>query len=425
VVRDGFRFDLGGHRFFTKNRSVFEFVAGLLGDDLLSVPRLSRIHFRGRFVDYPIRPLNALLNVGPVTTLRVLKDLLLISLRKQRGPAASLEEWMTASFGTTLYETYFKVYAEKVWGMRADRIHADLAAQRVKGLGLADTIRNAVFRRSARARESMVERFHYPRLGYGQICDRMAAELTEERVALQSEPVRVAHDGKRIVAVDVAGPGGATRAARPEHVISSIPITTLVRLFDPPPPEPVRRAADGLGFRAVVFAAVFVDLPSVRPESWIYFPAPEVSFGRTTEPRNWSAAMAPAGKTSLVAEHFCDAGDATWRASDEEIVRRTVADFVRLRLFGASRVLGSCVVRAARAYPRMDVGHKERLAVIESWLDGFGNLQVVGRSGMFRYHNTDHVIEAGLGAAANVLGGTVDLRAVNSELTYHESRRSA
>ena len=136
--------------------------------------------------------------------------------------------------------------------------------------------------------------------------------------------------------------------------------------------------------------------------------------------------MAPPGMTSIVAEHFCDAGDATWRASDEELVRRTVSDLTqRLGLFAASRVLGSCVVRAARAYPRMDVGHKERLAVIERWLDRFGNLQVVGRSGMFRYHNTDHVIEAGLGAAANVLGGTVDLRAVNAELAYHESRRIA
>lgn len=424
VVKNGFRFDLGGHRFYTQKRAVFDFVAGLLGDDLLRVPRLSRIHFRGRFVDYPIRPLNALLNVGPVTSLKIAWDLLGVALRRKARAPRSLQDWMESNYGRTLFETYFKVYAEKVWGMPADRIHPDLAAQRVKGLDLIATVANALWPRRRRA-ESMVEAFHYPRLGYGQICERMALELGPA-VLLETQPIGLRHEGDRIVGADLRASDGRRWSMSPEHVVSSIPIPVTVGLLDPPPPPEVVRAASGLRFRAVVFVAVFVDAPSVRPESWIYLPSPEISFGRITEPRNWSAAMAPEGKTSVVAEHFCDPGDPTWSLSDEEIAARTVRDLTGvLGFFRPEQVIDCAVVRAAAAYPCMDTEHTEKLRVVEEYLDRFVNLQVIGRGGMFRYHNTDHVIETAFAAAGNILGEAADIRAINTELTYHEERRPA
>src|SRR5262249_6872875 len=158
-----------------------------------------------------------------------------------------------------------------------------------------------------------------------------------------------------------------------------------------------------LGFRAVVFVAVFLARASVREESWIYFPSREISFGRTVEPRNWSAELAPPGTTSIVAEHFCDEGDATYRASDAELVQRTVGDLGKLGFCAPREVLGATVTRVPRAYPRMDVEHKRHLQVIESWLDGFPNLQTVGRAGLYRYHNTDHVIETAFAAVENLL----------------------
>lgn len=421
--RAGFRFDLGGHRFYSKNADVNRFVVDLLGEDAIDVDRLSRIHFRGRFVDYPLRPLNALRNVGAGTSLRIARDLVRLSLRsRDASPPRSLEDWMLRNYGRTLYETYFKVYAEKVWGLPADRIHPDLAAQRVKGLDLAATVLNALFPRRRRAVESMVERFLYPRFGYGQICDNMHAQLGRA-VQLCAWPVRIRHDGRRVTAVTVRDADGGERTSSPEHVVSSIPTPVLLRLFDPAPPAAVQQAAESLGFRGVVFVAVFVDRPTVRPESWIYFPSPDISFGRTTEPRNWSPAMSPAGKTSVVAEHFCDPGDATWRLGDDELARRTVDDLAsKLRFFERREVLGHAVVRAPFAYPRMDTDHKRHLQTIEGWLDQFANLQVVGRTGMFRYHNTDHVIETAFAAVSRILGGDADPRAVNTELVYHEEK---
>jgi protoporphyrinogen oxidase len=427
IERMGFRFDLGGHRFYTKKREVHEFVAALLGDDFLTVPRLSRIHFRGRFVDYPIRPVNALRNVGLGTSLRIAADLLRLSVRPRKHAPRSLADWMETNYGRTLFETYFKVYAEKVWGMPADRIHPDLAAQRVKGLNLLQTLRHAVFPKSAVAVESIVERFHYPRFGYGQICAAMAQELARDAaVSLETTPVRIAHDGRRVRGVVVAGPDGSRCTIAPEQVVSSIPITALLRALDPAPPAAVQQAVDELGYRAVVFVAAFLDVPSVRPESWIYFPSPDISFGRITEPRNWSAALSPAGQTSIVAEHFCDPGDRVYGMPDDEIVRLTVRDLSeKLGFFAPEQVLGACVVRAPAAYPRMSVDHKRPLQVIEGYLDGFANLQTVGRGGLYRYHNTDHVIETAFAAATNILGGRADVRAVNSELVYHEERRTA
>jgi protoporphyrinogen oxidase len=422
VERQGFRFDLGGHRFYTKNAEVLGFVADLLGDELLEVPRLSRIHFRGRYVDYPIRPLDALRNVGPGTALRILRDVAMLSFRRGRR-AASLEQWMLDHYGKTLYETFFKVYAQKVWGLPGDRIDAGLAAQRVKGLDLRDTLLNALFPRRKLARESLVERFWYPRLGYGRICERMREQMPPGSIALETAPVRIAWERARVVRVDLADSAGRAFSVRPEHLVSSIPVTSLLALLDPPPPPEVRRAAQALGFRGVVFVALFLARPRVREESWIYFPSPEVSFARTTEPRNWSTALCPPGTTSIVAEHFCDEGDAVFRARDEDLVGLTVTDLAdRLGLFARSEVIGSCVVRAPRAYPRMDVGHGEPLRVIEAWLDTIENLHPIGRAGLYRYHNTDHVIETAFAAAETILGRRRDVRAVNSELAYHEAR---
>ncbi|MCA8952722.1 MAG: FAD-dependent oxidoreductase [Planctomycetes bacterium] len=424
IERDGFRFDLGGHRFYSKNPAVTGFFADVIGDDLIEVDRRSSIHFRGRFVDYPIRPWNALRHVGPLTAARIAADLVRLGLRRTPpGAPRSLEDWMLRNYGRTLYETYFKVYAEKVWGLSAQDIDAGLAAQRVKGLDLRATLVNALFRRRPAAVESMVERFHYPRFGYGQFCDNLAAELGQ-RVATSTEPVRIRHDGRRLTAIELAGGGVAT--CSPEVVVSSIPVTALVRLLDPAPPAAVQQAVDGLGFRAVVFAAVFVDRPSVRPESWIYFPSPAISFGRVTEPRNWSPDLAPADKTSIVAEHFCDVGDATWRQDDAALVARATRDLTaELGFFAPDEVLGSAVVRAPAAYPRMDTGHRGRLETIERYLDGFANLQVIGRGGMYRYHNTDHVIETAMACVDRLTGGAADPRAVNTELAYHEEKRTA
>lgn len=427
VEHEGFRFDLGGHRFYSKNPAVRTFFADVIGTDLLEVRRLSRIHFRGRLVDYPIRPLNALRHVGPWTAARILCDLLAVSLRRRAPAPRSLQDWMIAHYGRTLFATYFQVYAEKVWGMPAGEIHADLAAQRVKGLDLWATLRNALLPGSRRAVESMVDRFHYPRWGYGQFCDNLAAELrADDCVHTHTEPVCIRHDGARVTAVVLRGPDGRTLTVQPDHVLSSIPVPALVRLFDPPPPAGVLQAAGGLGFRAVVFVAVFVDRPGVRPESWIYFPSPEISFGRITEPRNWSPQLAPAGRTSIVAEHFCENGDATWRLDDRAITARTVDDLAgRLHFFDRGEVLGSKVVRVPAAYPRMDTGHKARLAVVERWLDRFANVQAIGRGGMFRYHNTDHVIETAMAAVDRLGGGTADPRVVNTELLYHEETKPA
>lgn len=425
-VRDGFRFDLGGHRFYTRKQEVHDFVAGLLGDDLLLVPRRSTIHFRGRFVDYPLRPWNALRNVGPSTALAIGRDLLGLGLRRRpSSPPRSLADWMLQSYGKTLFETYFRVYAEKVWGMPAHHIDAGLAAQRVKGLDLWATLRNMVRPRSAGAKESMVERFHYPRLGFGMICEAMARELGPQRIHLDTEPIRLRHDGGMVRSVDLRHGDGTVRHTPVEQVISSIPLPALVRLCDPAPPAAVQQACDALSFRAVVFVAVFLACPSVRPESWIYFPSPEISFGRITEPRNWSAQMAPPGMTSLVAEHFCDPGDPVWRTDDAVLLARTIDDLVKLGFIRRDQVVGSAVVRAPGAYPRMDVDHHRHVAAVDAWLSGLRNLQAIGRAGLYRYHNTDHVIETGLAAASNLLGGSVDVRAINSELAYHEEKASA
>ena len=400
IVRDGFRFDLGGHRFHTKDKAVEALVRDLLGDELRKVGRKSQIYMNGRFFDYPLKPLNSLSGLGLSTVARIIMDYAIERIKAlfQPDPGDSLEDWVVRNFGRKMFDIYFKVYSEKVWGIPCNRISRSWVERRIEGLSLATAIKNAFSSAVGRDLPTLIDNFLYPALGIGRLSDRFAEEINRTGCVHTSSPVqRVMHDGRTITSV-LAGPVGDLTEVVADHYVSTIPLTALAGMMDPAPPQQVLEAASSLGYRDLVIAAVVVDKPVVTELSWLYIPDEDFPFGRIHEPKLWSSDMAPPEKTLLVVEFFCFKGDSLWNSSDEQIMEHSREGLQKLGFLEPEEVSKGWVLRIPGAYPLFEIGYEAHARVLMDYFSAFENLVIAGRSGKFAYLNMDHAIASGMEA---------------------------
>jgi len=423
VVRDGYRFDLGGHRFFTKSDEVRALWDEVLGDELLLRPRLSRIYWNGRFLDYPLRALDVIRKLGIVELTRCSASYFGAAFRRG-GDDATFEQWVSSRFGRRLFELFFRSYTEKVWGVPTSELRAEWAAQRIRNLSFATAARDAFLGDGAKRVRSLINEFQYPRFGPGQMWEAMAARVADlgGELLLDSPVERIELDGDGVAAV-VAG--GCRHEAR--AVISSLPLPTTVALASPCAPAHVGRAAEGLRFRDFLTVALIVDGDDLFPDNWIYVHDPDVQVGRIQNYRSWSSSMVPAPDVSSIGlEYFCFEGDELWSRSDDELVALATREIEQLGLADRARVRAGHVVRVPKAYPIYDAHYAMRIAAIRRWLDTIGNLQQVGRNGLHRYNNCDHSSLTAMRAVENLLGPTAhDVWAVNADSVYHEEHVEA
>ena len=420
-----YRFDLGGHRFFTKMPHVQTMWQELLGSKLLSVPRLSRIHYDGKFFDYPLRAGNALRGLGPLNALRILFSYLWWQQRPY-PVEETFEQWVTNRFGKRLYEIFFKTYTEKVWGIPCAEIRADWAAQRIQGLSLAKAILTATsLQRRSASIKTLIHRFQYPELGPGQMWEacRDQVEARGNHVLLNHRVKQVEWWESRVHAVVADTPHGPVRLDA-DHVVSSMPLRSLLRTLSPAAAEPALAAAKGLRYREFVAVALILDRTDLFPDNWVYIHTPGVKVGRIQNLNNWSAAMVPdPGRTCLCFEYFCFKGDALWTSPDATLIALATEELGTLGLARGARVVDGCVVRVPKAYPVYDVGYRERLSAIRRQIDPIDNLHTVGRNGMHKYNNQDHSMLTAMMAVWNMQGATHDLWEVNTDFEYHEEQR--
>ena len=415
-VRDGYRFDLGGHRFFTKSGEVARLWEELLGPQLLVRPRLSRIYWRGRYIKYPLRLGDVVARVGPVELVRCLASYAAAQLRPRRDE--SFDDWVSARFGRRIFELFFKTYTEKVWGVGTDELRAEWAAQRISDLSVWRAVRAALPGRG-KAPKSLIEEFRYPRLGPGQMWEEMARRVLagggELRLCAPVE--RIELDGGRVAAVRAGGERIEVAAA-----ISSIPLRSAVAAASPAAPPPVAGAAAGLRYRDFLTVALVIEGEPPFPDNWIYVHDPGARVGRIQNFRAWSPWMAPRpGRSCLGLEYFCFEGDELWEMDDEELVALGRREVEALGLLPAARVTGGHVVRVPKAYPVYDPEYARRVETIRAWLEGIENLQQIGRNGLHRYNNSDHSMLTAMRAVENLCDGAAhDLWAVNADSVYHE-----
>jgi protoporphyrinogen oxidase len=426
VQYKGFRFDLGGHRFFTKIAPVQRLWQELLGDQLIKVPRLSRIIYNGRFFDYPLRPMNALRGLGLWDAVLIVASYLKWHYRPY-PVEETFEQWVTNRFGRRLYETFFRTYTEKVWGVPCSEIRAEWAAQRIQGLTLARGVINAAsLNRRSTEIKSLIHEFDYPRLGPGQMW-----EICRDRVVAAGHAVPLGHPVTRLeveageVRRVVVRTAGGERTFAADHVIATMPLQQLVRALHPEPTPAMQTAAAGLAYRDFVLVALVLRRAEVFPDNWIYVHTPGVSVGRIQNFGNWSAAMvAEPGTTCLGMEYFCFEGDRLWSASDQDLASLAAGELETLGLAGRDDVVDAAVVRVPKAYPIYDGAYRRHLADVRAGIDPIANLHTIGRNGMHKYNNQDHSMLTAMLTVENLAGAQHDVWAVNTDFEYHEEQRT-
>jgi protoporphyrinogen oxidase len=423
----GYRFDIGGHRFFSKSSEINLLWKEILGDEFISRTRLSRIYYDRKFFYYPLKPVDALWKLGLWRAARIMLSYLRARLQPIK-PERSFEDWVVNRFGRQLFDIFFKSYTEKVWGMPTSEISADWAAQRIKGLSLTKAVLSALLgaakSRDGEVIKTLIDEFQYPRLGPGQMWETARDRINAQggAVHLDRKVVRVEHNEDAVTALIALDSRGRLTRYLGSHFLSTMPVRELIRAMDPPAPAEVVAAAEALKYRDFLSVVLIVDRPETFPDTWIYIHEPDVRVGRIQNFKNWSPDLVPdPSRSSLGLEYFCFEGDELWNSTDADLLALGRREIDAIGLVPASAVIDGCVVRMPKAYPVYDDVYQDNLAVIRGWLARLGNLELAGRNGMHKYNNQDHSMMTALLAARNILGlGRYDTWKVNTDAEYHE-----
>jgi protoporphyrinogen oxidase len=424
----GYRFDIGGHRFFSKSEDVERLWDEILPEPMLERPRKSRIFYQGKFYSYPIRPFEALANLGPVEAARCVASHLWARLRPIK-PVRSFQDWVTNAFGYRLFSIFFKTYTEKVWGMDCRDISADWAAQRIRGLSLSRAVLNAFACRPSDRHatvKTLINTFRYPRLGPGMMWEAAAAKAKAAgaRLLQGTRVTELAWDpDQRTWEAETSGPDGKEHL-RAAHIVSSIPLAQLPEMLTPRLSDAAISAATALRYRDFLTVALVMRERNRFDDNWIYVHDPDVRVGRIQNYKSWSPDMVPDAATACYGlEYFCNDGDDLWARPDADLVALAASEIAKLGLASADDVLDGTVVRQPKAYPVYDADYEAHVNVVRAELEErFPTFHAVGRNGMHKYNNQDHAMMTAMLTVENIVAGSrkFDTWQVNDEAEYHE-----
>src|SRR2546429_649299 len=432
VTYNGFHFDIGGHRFFSKSKAVEDLWTEILPNDMLVRARSSRIFYAGKFFSYPLKPFEALLKLGIIRSTLCILSWLKARLFPLRSPR-NFEEWVSNQFGKRLFNTFFKSYTEKVWGMSCKEISADWAAQRIKGLSLGSAIKNALFPQRyngdrTKVIKTLINSFRYPRRGPGMMWEACAEKMKAlgGRLEMGCRVSRCSYDetsGNWTVAYKDRQ--GDLQAIEAEHVISSAPMRELMCGLSPTVSERVKHAAESLKYRDFLTVMLILKDRRMFDDNWIYIHDPRVKVGRVQNFRSWSPEMVPEpDKVCYGLEYFCFEHDGLWDSSDPDLIELAKRELVEIGLSREGDFIDGCVVRQKKAYPVYDDDYALHVATIRQELETrYPNLHLVGRNGMHKYNNQDHAMMTAMLCVENIVANTklYDLWQVNGDAEYHES----
>ncbi|NQT79715.1 MAG: NAD(P)/FAD-dependent oxidoreductase [Candidatus Aminicenantes bacterium] len=421
VSYKNYLFDIGGHRFFTKYEEVKDIWKKILGDNFLTRPRLSRIYYNNSFFYYPLKPLNALKNLGLRNSFLVLLSYINSQISPYKN-VTNFEEWISNKFGKKLFQIFFKTYTEKVWGIPCKEIQADWAAQRIKSLSLGKAILNSIGFIKRGQVTTLIGEFQYPRRGPGQMWDS-ARDLVQKQggtVKLNSKVKRFAKKGNKIISI-LTESNGSLQEITGDYFLSSIPLKELIESIDPPAPNDVLEAARRLRYRDFFTVGIVINKANIFPDNWIYIHSPEVRVGRIQNYKNWSPEMVPDSQTtSLGLEYFCFVTDEIWKKDEYELIELGKKEVVQLKFTTRDQISDGFVLKSPKTYPIYDEGYQERINIIKNYLSTIGNLQTMGRNGLHRYNNQDHSMLSAILAVRNILGEKYSTWDINIDDEYHE-----
>ncbi len=429
VSLSGFMFDMGGHRFFTKNEEVNKFWQEVLGDNFIKRNRLSRICYKDKFYNYPLKLSNVIGNLGLVESFLVLG-----SYVKQKvfpyKKEDDLERWYINRFGKRLFYHFFKNYTEKLWGIPCEQINSKWGAQRIKNLSVTSAIKNAIFpqKNGKEVIKTLIDSFNYPKKGAGQMYDMAAEKIIEMggKILKKTEVIKLITKDNIIESVKVRDENGE-RIIDADEIISSMPLNELVKKIDNVDEE-IRGVAETIRFRGFLTICLIMNQGKSFSDNWIYIHSPEVKMGRIQNFKNWSPFMLPSeDKTTLGLEYFCNEGDDFWNTPDKELIKIGLDELEKIGLGNKKDYIDGLVERVACGYPVYNNDYETKVEKLKEFISRFRNFQTIGRQGLFRYNNMDHSILSGFYAGENILNNNreLDVWTINAEEEYHEEKRES
>ena len=416
-----YRYDIGPHRFFTKNREVYDLFIKMLGDDAVRVNRKTRILFKNAYFDYPLSPVNALFGLGLLESIQIGFSYIFARIKGylKLSKIENFEDWVIDKFGKKLFNNFFKNYTEKVWGIDCKLIGKDWAAQRIKGLSLSTAIKFALFPNSKKKPKTLIDVFYYPRLGAGMLWEKFEEYLINNGISVQKNSYVKSvkeYENKQVLTY-FENDNQKTISA--DHILFSNPLLNFIKFYNPTVPSNVLTSANKLEYRNHISVHITVD-KKLFDDNWIYIHSPDLKMARIADFTNFSDAMSKDGEYPLTLEYFCFSDEKIWNQDNSEIIEFALDELKKI-FTQEFNVIHSDVTRNPKAYPVIKTGYEEDINVIKDWLATKDNITAIGRSGMFKYNNQDHAMATGLYAVRTLLGeGNFDPWSVNVDGEYHE-----
>ncbi len=424
----GYRFDIGGHRFFSKSQEIEDLWTELLPHDFIIRPRSSKILYRNNFFPYPLKPFITFFRLGAVESFHCLFSYIATKFSNSTKPA-NFEEWIVSRFGKRLFEIFFKTYTEKVWGRPCTQISADWAEQRVQDFSLTTALKEMLipsYLRFRKGPKTLITSFRYPRLGPGMLWDETASKVKKNGGVIEMGAIVKSLTRKESSWIVSTVKAGETVELETAEVISTMPINLLCRALYPIPAT--LGLAESLQYRDFIIVALIIRAPLTFQDQWLYIHDERVKTCRVQNFRAWSPELIPdADHSCLGLEYFCNEGDSFWNMSDEDLKKLAQSEATTLGLIKTSAVVDACVVKKKKAYPVYSPDYAQKLEAIRKDLkENYPGLHLAGRNGMHRYNNQDHAMMTGLLCARNIIAGkeVFDPWLVNQDAGYLEESSS-
>ncbi|MDX2196322.1 MAG: FAD-dependent oxidoreductase [Cytophagales bacterium] len=415
----GQRVDLGPHRFFSSIKIINNFFKEIVQEDYTVVNRLTRIYYKNKFYYYPLKVMNVFVNIGIINVFLIVLSYALQRIFPIKNPT-TFEQWVVNRFGRKLFNTFFKNYTEKLWGIPCAKIDADWASQRIKKLSMWEVIKSALFGDKKKKHKTLVDQFAYPNYGTGQIYETTAKRIEQQgsEVLLNTPVKKIIKQNEKAVGVELVS-GSVLHA---DFIVSTMPMTLMVKSLDNVP-SAILEAVNKLYFRNTTLVYLEIDALNIFPDNWIYVHSPEVTHGRITNFRNWSPQLYGDKKTSIVCLEFWSFDDdKLWKSNDEELIQLAKDEIRKIKIIKPNEnILNGFVYRIPKCYPVYETGYLSHLLPVQDYLKTIENLLVIGRYGSFKYNNQDHSILMGLLAARQIdQGKDQKLWDINTDTDYQE-----
>ncbi|OGE32100.1 hypothetical protein A2631_03200 [Candidatus Daviesbacteria bacterium RIFCSPHIGHO2_01_FULL_44_29] len=419
----GHFFDVGPHRFYTKNKEVFDLWKNTLKKDFYEVPRLTRILYKNKLFFYPIKLTDVIKKLGILESVRCLVSFVKTKIEPKKT-AKTFEDWVSQNFGKKLYTIFFKTYTEKVWGIDCGKIGAEWAAQRIKNLSFSEVIKNALGGKNKA--KSLIDKFYYPKRGAGSMYEKLASKIKQGKgkFFLDSAVSKIYHRQKKVVSLDFKKEI-SVQILPVDYLFSSMPLTEFILKLSPSAPAKVVAAAKKLYYRDHITVNLLVQGTNLFPDNWIYIHSPEVQMARVTNYNNFRKNPSQDKTSAIAVEYFVFQDDQLWSLSDEELVALAIKELEQVALINKDLKIEGFVIRETESYPTYYLGHKQYFDILKNYVEQLSNLSLIGRGGMYKYNNMDHSLYSGMLAARNFLLGykKYDIWQINEDAEYLEEEK--